>query len=305
MSPAHSTCTLHARVRRRWRRPDKFFCPPAVAHEVVAPFPLAAQSTHGRESQPIRISRATGTPGQAFVRICARRNLRCKLLVRQEIEVADPALVESAIARYRPWAIINAGGYVRVDDAEADRQRCFRDNVLGPSLLAIGIRLMTFSSDLVFDGKKGAPYVESAPVSPLNVYGRSKADAERSVLDVCPQALVIRSSAFFGPWDNFNFVNQALNALDAGSSFVAASDMTVTPTYVPELVDIGLDLMIVRENGIWHLAYPEPVSWAGLALKAADMAGIDAARLQAVPSSQLGHIARAPPTARCAVNAPI
>lgn len=282
-----------------WRRPDRFFCTPAVTHEVVAPLPFTVQSTHGRESQPILISGATGTLGQAFARICARRNLRCKLLGRQEMDVAAPASVESAIARYRPWAIINAGGYVRVDDAEADRQHCFRDNVLGPSVLAIAcvkhdIQLMTFSSDLVFDGKKGSPYVETDPVSPLNVYGRSKADAERSVLDVCPQALVIRTSAFFGPWDNFNFVTQALNALAAGSSFTAASDVTVTPTYVPDLVDISLDLMIDRENGIWHMAHSEPVSWAALALKAADMAGIDAARLQAVPGAQLGHVAPRP-----------
>lgn len=282
-----------------WRRPDRFFCPPAMAHDVVAPFPLGTHAKRSRESQPILISGASGTLGQAFARICARRNLRCELLGRQEMDIADPASVERAIARHRPWAIINAGGYVRVDDAEADSQRCLRDNVLGPSVLAIAcvrhdIQLMTFSSDLVFDGHKGSPYVETDEVAPLNVYGKSKAEAERSVLDLCPNALVIRTSAFFGPWDNFNFVTLALNALAAGSPFAAASDMTITPTYVPDLVDVSLDLMIDKEKGIWHLAHPDPVTWADFASKAAAMAGIDAATLQAVPAARLGHVAARP-----------
>ena len=72
------------------------------------------------------------------------------------------------------------------------------------------LRFMTFSSDLVFDGTLDRPYVESDKVAPLGVYGRSKADAERRVLDSDPQALVIRTSAFFGPWDEHNFVVQTL-----------------------------------------------------------------------------------------------
>jgi dTDP-4-dehydrorhamnose reductase len=280
-----------------WRRPDRFFCSPAAVHDLIAPFP--PRTAGGHESRTLLISGANGTLGQAFARICARRNLGYRLLSRQEMDIADPAAVERAIARYRPWAIINAGGYVRVDDAEADCERCFRDNTLGAAVLAIAcarhdIQLVTFSSDLVFDGAKQAPYVESDRVSPLNAYGRSKAKAERTVLDICPQALVIRTSAFFGPWDNFNFVTLALNALAAGSSFTAASDATVTPTYVPDLVDVSLDLLIDEERGIWHLAHPEPVTWAELALKAAGMAAIDAGRLQALPSARLGHTAPRP-----------
>ena len=75
------------------------------------------------------------------------------------------------------------------------------------------IQLLTFSSDLVFDGKQQSPYLESDPVGPLNSYGRSKAEAERRVLDLFPEALVVRTSAFFGPWDMHNFVTLALKAL--------------------------------------------------------------------------------------------
>src|SRR5205823_1854885 len=122
---------------------------------------------------------------------------------------------------YRPWAVVNAAGYVRVDDAEREPEACFRANADGPAVLAAacasrGVQLLTFSSDLVFDGSKGAPYVESDPVSPLNVYGRSKADAEVRVLRELPAALVVRTSAFFGPWDEYNFVTMALRTMAEG-----------------------------------------------------------------------------------------
>jgi dTDP-4-dehydrorhamnose reductase len=144
-----------------------------------------------------------------------------------------------------------------------------------------GIGLLTFSSDLVFDGSKGAPYVESDPVMPLNVYGRSKAEAEQRVLTVCPHALVVRTSAFFGPWDQHNFVTLALKTLAAGEPFAAADDVIVSPTYVPDLVQNCLDLLIDQESGIWHLSNGDPVSWAQLARRAAALARVDSSTLVA------------------------
>jgi dTDP-4-dehydrorhamnose reductase len=161
-----------------------------------------------------------------------------------------------------------------------------RENTLGPNILALAcmrhaLRFVTFSSDLVFDGQLGRPYVESDPVAPLNVYGRSKAEAERRVLQADPQALVVRTSAFFGPWDAHNFITQALNALDAGLPFAAADDLVVSPTYVPDLVNACLDLLIDRESGIWHLTNGHAVSWAELARRACAVAGVGTRSLRA------------------------
>jgi dTDP-4-dehydrorhamnose reductase len=153
---------------------------------------------------------------------------------------------------------------------------------------------MTFSSDLVFDGTLDRPYVESDKTAPLGVYGRSKADAERRVLDSDPQALVIRTSAFFGPWDEHNFVTQALNALDAGQPFAAASDQTVSPTYVPDLVNVCLDLLIDREYGVWHLTNGAALSWADLARRACAAAGVDAGQLEERTGAELGLRAARP-----------
>ena len=95
------------------------------------------------------------------------------------MDIADPASVEAAIERYRPWAIVNAGGYVRVNRPRREAARCMRENTHGPVILAAAcarhaIALLSFSSDLVFDGAKGSPYVESDPVAPLNVYGGAR-----------------------------------------------------------------------------------------------------------------------------------
>ncbi|SNT32211.1 dTDP-4-dehydrorhamnose reductase [Noviherbaspirillum humi] len=282
-----------------WRRPGRFFCPPVASRDALAS--LSAERQHAREHlvQPVLISGATGTLGAAFARICETRNIAYRLMTRQEMDIADPDSVEAAIERHRPWAIINAGGYVRVDDAEHDVERCMRENAYGPSVLAIAcirhdVQLLTFSSDLVFDGAKGTPYVESDPVNPLNVYGRSKAEAEQRVLENCPDALVVRTSAFFGPWDKHNFVTLALQALAKGESFAAASDMVVSPTYVPDLVHACLDLLIDRASGIWHLTNAQPLSWADLALKACEKAGIDAGRLEARPAASFGWTAARP-----------
>jgi dTDP-4-dehydrorhamnose reductase len=147
--------------------------------------------------------------------------------------------------------------------------------VLAAACASRGVQLLTFSSDLVFDGSKGAPYVESDPVSPLNVYGRSKADAEVRVLRELPAALVVRTSAFFGPWDEYNFVTLALRALAEGRR-VPAGVETVSPTYVPDLVNTCLDLLTDGESGIWHLANRCTVTWAELARLAANLAGMDA-----------------------------
>jgi dTDP-4-dehydrorhamnose reductase len=214
--------------------------------------------------------------------------------------VADPEAVAGALERFSPWAIVNAAGYVRVDDAEAEPERCYRENVFGPAVLAAAcrersVRLLTFSSDLVFDGCGRTPYVESHGVSPLGVYGLSKARAEAEVQRLLPDALVVRTSAFFGPWDEHNFLSAVLRCLGAGQPFAAASDTVVSPTYVPDLVEASLDLLIDGERGLWHLANPGELSWSEFARRGAALAGLDASLVDARPMPSLRLAARRPP----------
>ena len=249
--------------------------------------------------RPLAIIGARGTLGKAFARLCDLRGIQYHLLTRQEMDITDPASVDAALSQLQPWAVVNAAGYVRVDDAEREPDACLRVNAEGPAILAHscarrGVALLTFSSDLVFDGAGVNPYVESDAVAPLNVYGRSKALAEARVLKAHPSSLVIRTSAFFGPWDEYNFVTIALRQLAAGHTFVAAEDSIVSPTYVPDLVNTTLDLLIDGEYGLWHLANNSAIAWAQLARLAAGIAGVDASRLEARPTRELGLVAPRP-----------
>ncbi|MBA2746429.1 MAG: sugar nucleotide-binding protein [Flavisolibacter sp.] len=252
-----------------------------------------------QKMEPIIIIGKNGTLGKAFARICEIRCLPYKLISRNECDISNAREVESLIDEYQPWAVINAAGFVRVDDAEKECEPCFRDNCRGPELLAAatnkkGIRLLGFSSDLVFNGKKKKPYLESDPVHPLNVYGMSKADAERSVLTLNPNALMVRTSAFFGPWDEYNFAHYIKTSLEQENFIPVVSDILISPTYVPDLVHASLDLLIDSEKGIWHLANKTAVSWYEFALKIAACFELDSSLLNPVPAELMNYAARRP-----------
>jgi dTDP-4-dehydrorhamnose reductase len=261
--------------------------------------PTGRHAAEPQTPRPILITGARGTLGGAFARACVERGLAHHLLTRQEMDIADAASVEHALRHYQPWAVINAAGYLRVDDAEREPVRCYRENTIGPAILAAGcakygVALVAFSSDLVFDGAQNRPYVESDAVAPLNVYGRSKAEAERQVHEILPAALIIRTSAFFSPWDDYNFMTLALRALRAGQPFAAADDAVVSPTYVPDLVRVSLNLLTDGEHGIWHLANAGQTTWAELAGRAAELGGVRSDRLARRSMAELGLTARRP-----------
>ena len=258
--------------------------------------PAPAWDPGGR---PLLIAGGGGTLAQSFARVCRQRGVPYRLLTRLDMDIADADSATAALARYEPWAIVNTAGFVGVDEAERRPEACFRENLAGPTVLAAlcasrGIRLLTFSSDLVFDGYRMTPYREGDHPCPRNVYGRSKAIAERDVLELHPAALVVRTGAFFGPWDGANFVTQALTALGDGRPFEAADDWVVSPTYMPDLAHASLDLLIDEERGVWHLANAGAVTWADLARLAADRAGLDEKAVVGRPVSDFGFAAERP-----------
>jgi dTDP-4-dehydrorhamnose reductase len=239
-----------------WRKPTRLLWGPGASSAFEPPLSGA----------PLLVIGGRGTLGRAFRRICLERGLRVHTVARSEMDLCDAPRIDAVLRSLKPWAVINAAGYVRVDAAEQDRAACWRDNVTGTVNLAAACRrrrlpLVTFSSDLVFDGADRRPYLEDASLRPLNVYGESKLEAERRVLELLPDALVVRTSAFFGPWDEYNFATVTRRALAGGEVFRAADDYVVSPTYVPDLVNAALDLLIDGERGIWHLANEGAVTW--------------------------------------------
>jgi dTDP-4-dehydrorhamnose reductase len=219
-----------------------------------------------RSQRPVLITGGAGRLARALAASFKMRGIPHRLLTRADLDICNAEAVEEMVSQLRPWAVINAAGYVRVDDAEKERERCHCENVLGPVNLARacarhGARFVTFSSDLVFDGNRSAPYTESATPNPLNVYGATKAEAERAVLEAMPEALVVRTSAFFGPSDSCWWRQMLEQHARQGRELQAARDQVVSPTFVPDLATAAIDLMIDDTSGIWHLANNAEVSW--------------------------------------------
>jgi dTDP-4-dehydrorhamnose reductase len=258
-----------------------------------------SEKTTPTECRPLLILGKTGTLGTAFSRVCEMRNIHVVSLGREELDFQDPSQIEAVLLEHQPWAVINAVGYVRVDDAECDAESCLHVNAEAAAYLAASCAkfktpFLTFSTDLVFDGNKKTPYLESDSINPLNVYGQSKAIAEGKVQANNPNAIIVRTSSFFGPWDRHNFVYHALSTLAKGEIFTAAEDVFMTATYVPDLVNECLDLLLDGSEGIFHVTNYGKISWAELARKAAKAGGYDPDLVKGIALNQLNFPAVRP-----------
>lgn len=285
MQPSHAALDADG----WWRRPNRLLF-------ATSSTPQPARGT----KQPLLVLGITGTLGRAFQRICEARGLAVCCVGRQDVDITQAHSVAALVEGFKPWAVINATGYVRVDDAERESEACFGVNTVGAVAVAHacqqhGLPLVTFSSDLVFDGARATPYTEHDEPRPLNVYGASKAEAERRIREIMPDALVIRTSAFFGPWDAHNFVVQTLRSIRHGRRTIAVDDIVVSPTYVPDLVNTTLDLLIDGETGLWHLANGGTTTWFEFARQAADACGERADLIERASAIDLGWPAPRPP----------
>src|SRR4028119_933510 len=130
-----------------WHRPERLFYPSVSCQSsvVTPPTPLAKGGAGGEKSdngqrimnkpklqRPLAIIGARGTLGKAFARLCDLRGIHYQLLTRQEMDITDPASVDRVLSELQPWAVVNAAGYVRVDDAEREVDACLRVNAEGP-----------------------------------------------------------------------------------------------------------------------------------------------------------------------------
>jgi dTDP-4-dehydrorhamnose reductase len=288
-------------ARPWWKRDDRILYPRPhrFAGDTDADIDAVIRESTTSRGRPLLITGARGTLGRAFVLLAEERGLHAIARSRRDLDISDRDRVRAQLDAVRPWAVINAAGWVRVDDAELDVDACMRANTVASEILAQecadrGIALVTFSSDLVFGGDESRPYVESDATTPLNVYGRSKVEAERLVLASMPEALVIRTSAFFGDWDDWNFVSRSLATLQAGGVVHAPDDAVVSPTYVRDLVHTTLDLLIDGEHGVWHLANVGAISWTDLARMAAARARLDVRRIERCAGGDIGWTAPRP-----------
>jgi dTDP-4-dehydrorhamnose reductase len=196
---------------------------------------------------------------------------------RPELDLAQAATVERAIARVAPAVVVNAGAYTAVDKAEEEADAVRAINCEGPRVVAatcarLDIPVVHISTDYVFDGRKGPPYAEGDPTGPLNAYGRSKLESERNVAASCKRHIILRTSWIYSPFGH-NFVKTMLRLAQAKPEIGVVSDQIGNPTYAIHLADAILKIShrVVSEPetkglaGIYNAAGMGDTTWCGFA----------------------------------------
>ena len=191
-----------------------------------------------------------------------------------------------------PWApelVLHAAAWTNVDGAEDDPQGAAAANVGGTAhAAALGAPLVAFSSDYVFDGTKGRPYLESDAPRPLSAYGRTKLHGEAAAGE---RAWIVRSSWLFGETGH-NFVRTMLRLGAERKEVAVVDDQRGCPTYVGHLAAATRELVDGGAGfGIWHLAAGGDCTWADFATAIFEEAGL-ACRVRRIPSAEFG--AKAP-----------
>lgn len=217
---------------------------------------------------------ATGGTGQVARALAARG---ARVVGRPEFDFDRPETIAAVFRAQAPELVVNAAAYTAVDAAEGDEGAALRANRDGPAELArlcavAGTPLIHISTDYVFDGTKGAPYVETDEVAPLGVYGRSKLAGEQAVQAVCPRAIILRTSWVYAATGK-NFVRTMLNAAARTGHLRVVADQQGCPTAAADLADVILAIAarIGRDGwrdefaGVFHAAGTGATTWHGFA----------------------------------------
>ena len=254
-------------------------------------------------SSRVAICGAAGQLGVELSRVFSAAGYEVLKLGRAQLELTNGKLVESTLAAYEPEIVLNAAAYNMVDVAEQEPQAAYQGNALAVRNLAVACRqldarLVHFSTDYVFDGAKGSPYVEEDATHPLGAYAVSKLAGELYAQAYLESPLVIRTSGVFGPGGlntpRGNFVELMLRLAAAGKPIRVVEDHVASPTYAPALADRTLAMVRAGLTGIYHAGGGVPMSWYEYARLIFFSAGL-APELRATNEREYRTAARRPP----------
>jgi dTDP-4-dehydrorhamnose reductase len=224
-----------------------------------------------------------GQLGVELKREFAERGYEVRGYDRADVDITDGARIEAAIGEFDPSVVVNAAAYNQVDVAESEPQAAFLVNGLAVRNLALAARqvdarLVHFSTDYVFDGRAGRPYVETDPPHPLGAYAVSKLAGELYAQAYLENPIIIRTSGVFGPagahTNRGNFVELMLRLAAKPNPIRVVEDHVASPTYAPALAARTVELVARGESGVFHLGGGAPISWFDFASKIFETAGL-------------------------------
>jgi dTDP-4-dehydrorhamnose reductase len=202
---------------------------------------------------------------------------------RRQVDITNPEAVEGAVAQFNPDVVLNAAAYNQVDVAESEPAAAFQVNALAVRNIALacrqsGAKLVHYSTDYVFDGAAGRPYVETDPPHPLGAYAVSKLAGEYYAKAYLDDALIVRTSGVFGlgglQTARGNFIELMLRLAREGKTIRVVEDHTGSPTYAPLLAARTADLVERGVSGVIHVGGGTPITWFDFARMIFSEAGL-------------------------------
>jgi dTDP-4-dehydrorhamnose reductase len=199
-----------------------------------------------------------------------------------EVDITDPDSIGGLVSESRPDLVINCAAYTNVDGCETDREAAFAVNADGAGNTARACAhgdaaLIHISTDYVFDGSKGEPYLEDDPTSPLGEYGRGKLAGEEAVRRRLPgRYLIVRTAWLFGATGH-NFVKTMLRLGRERDELKVVDDQTGSPTYTGHLAAAIKKLALTRldQPGIYHMTNSGSCTWFDFAAEIFRLSGVE------------------------------
>ena len=228
----------------------------------------------------------TGAGGQLGRALCEEFDedgVVCLTRAEWDVELPPPAALGA------PDVVLHAAAWTNVDGAEDDPQGAAAVNVGGTAnVAALGVPLVLYSTDYVFDGRKDEPYLESDGPNPESAYGRTKLHGEAAAGE---QAWIVRSSWLFGPTGN-NFVRTMLRLGEERDEVAVVDDQRGSPTYVGHLAAATRQVLLLP-YGVYHVAAAGDATWADFAEAIFEEAGLPT-RVRRISTAELGRPAPRP-----------
>lgn len=232
----------------------------------------------------------------------ARRGYEVSGFERAALDVCDGSKVERTLAEIEPLAVFNAAAYNQVDVAEREPRAAYDANAFGVRNIALACRqtdakFIHFSTDYVFDGTLGRPYVETDATHPLGAYAVSKLAGELYAQAYLDRPIIVRTCGVFGPGGlrtaRGNFPEVMLRLAREGKPIRVVEDHVASPTFTYALASRAIDLLERDLDGIFHIGGGEAISWFDFARLIFDTAGI-AANLTPTNEREYRTVARRP-----------